>query len=481
MIVTAALDNIEGENANVIDKSKVTREKQKSRKQCMDSNKNANVISLYFDSRKDHTLLMEESGTKRIRREVIKEHVTVLAEPGSRYLGHFAPSSGNAKNNANSPIKFCKEKQIDINKIQFIECDGTDTNVGWKTGVIRLEKFKRPLHWIICQLHGNELTLRHLLIYSDRKTSKPTQFTGPIGKPLNETIFENLQVVNFQPIPAEAIDVSEEYFADLSSDQKYLLEMYRAVSSGLCQPTLASLKPGKMTHSPWLTTAARALRLYVSTEKPSCNFKLVVQYIMMVYTPMWFKIKRNHTISQAPLHVFDTIFKCQKLLSQVREIVITVTERNAFGAHHESILAAMVSQTNLNHNEIAWRRILCSREQNISDGRIRQLQVPKLNINANSYIDLIDWTDTIVSEPSFTAFVTSKEIKEKIKSKLFSEFKTPELPCHTQSVECHIKLVSEESSSVCDHASREGLIRNKLSSRATMLCFNMKSQYKTLK
>ena len=106
MIVTTALDDIERENANVIDKSKVTREKQKSRKQYMDSNKNANVISLYFDGRKDRALLMEESGTKKIRREVIEEHVTVLAEPGSRYLGHFAPSSGTAKYIAKSLIEF---------------------------------------------------------------------------------------------------------------------------------------------------------------------------------------------------------------------------------------------------------------------------------------------------------------------------------------------------------------------------------------
>ena len=98
-----------------------------------------------------------------------------------------------------------------------------------------------------------------------------------------------------------------------------------------------------------------------------------------------------------------------------------------------------------------------------------------------SYIDLIDWTDTIVSEPAFTASVTSSEIKEMIKSKTFSEFKIPELPCHTQSVECRIKLASEASSLVCGHASREGLIRNKLSSRATMPSFNTMSQYKTLK
>ena len=95
------------------------------------------VFSLYFDGIKDCILLMEESGTNRIRREVIEEHVTVLAEPGSRYLGHFAPSSGTAKNIANSLIEFYKEKQIDINKIQSIGCDGTNKNVGWKTGVIR--------------------------------------------------------------------------------------------------------------------------------------------------------------------------------------------------------------------------------------------------------------------------------------------------------------------------------------------------------
>ena len=165
-------------------------------------------------------------------------------------------------------------------------------------------------------------------------------------------------------------------------------------------------------------------------------------------TPMWFQIKRNHTISQAPVHVFDTLSKCQRLPSQVRKNEIPVIQRNAFGAHHESILVAMESGTNLNHNELAWRRILRSREQSVSDGRIRQLRVPKLNINANSYINLIDWTDTTISEPSFTYSVTTNEIKKMIDSKVFSEFKIPEFPCHIQSVERHIKLVTEASSLV---------------------------------
>ena len=105
------------------------------------------------------------------------------------------------------------------------------------------------------------------------------------------------------------------------------------------------------------------------------------------------------------------------------------------------------------------------------------MQVPQLNIVASSYIDLIEWTDAIVSEPSFTAYVTSNDIRKMIKSDTFSGIKIPDLPCHTQSVERHIKLVSEASSLVGDLACRKGLIRNKLSSRATMPCFDIKCQY----
>ena len=46
----------------------------------MDSNENANIINLYFDSKEDRTLLMEELETKRTRREVLEEHVTVTGK-----------------------------------------------------------------------------------------------------------------------------------------------------------------------------------------------------------------------------------------------------------------------------------------------------------------------------------------------------------------------------------------------------------------
>ena len=360
MIVTAALHDINSGSPNIIDRNKVSRERKKSRVQSIGSTDYGNVTSLYFDGRKDRALVMERSAERRARKEIIEEHITVLAEPESRYLGHFSPTSGNAKDIADGFFAFCEEKQIDVTRIDSVGCDGNNVNVGWKSGILRRleEKLKRPLHWIICQLHSNELPLRHLLIQLDGKTGGPRQFTGLIGKLLYETNFENLQIDDFQPISADVIEIDEDYSTDISSDQKYLFEMYQVVSTGVCQPSLASRKPGVMAHSRWLTTASRVLRLYVSTEDPPENLKLVVLYVMQVYTPMWFRIKRQHNISHATLHVFETISKCQMLPLKVRDIVIPVMERNAYGAHPESILCAMISSSDKKHRELAWRRIL---------------------------------------------------------------------------------------------------------------------------
>ena len=91
--------------------------------------------------------------------------------------------------------------------------------------------------------------------------------------------------------------------------------------------------------------------------------RLIVDYIMQVYTPIWLKIKQSCDISHAPMHVFEPISKCQKLLSKVRDIVTPAVERNSYGAHPESVLYAMISSTNENLKELAWRRILRCREE----------------------------------------------------------------------------------------------------------------------
>ena len=67
-----------------------------------------------------------------------------------------------------------------------------------------------------------------------------------------------------------------------------------------------------------------------------------------------------------------------------------------------------------------------------------------------------------------------------ISKKKFIDVKILALPCHMQSVERHIKLVTEAASSVCYNENREGYIFNTLKSRATMPHFNPKSHWNSL-
>ena len=60
------------------------------------------------------------------------------------------------------------------------------------------------------------------------------------------------------------------------------------------------------------------------------------------------------------------------------------------------------------------------------------------------------------------------------------ELKFLNLPCHTQAVERHIRVVTEVSSRVSGQSQREGTIMTTLISRKKMPKFNLKSQFKVL-
>ena len=66
-----------------------------------------------------------------------------------------------------------------------VVADGTGTNTGWKDGMLaHVERILQALLlWLICQLHGNELGLRHVFTHCDggHGTSGPDSFKGPLG------------------------------------------------------------------------------------------------------------------------------------------------------------------------------------------------------------------------------------------------------------------------------------------------------------
>ena len=111
---------------------------------------------------------------------------------------------------------------------------------------------------------------------------------------------------------------------------------------------------------------------------------------------------------------------------------------------------------------------------------VRQFTVPEINFKTNSYHQLINWQKVEITEPPLIIGVNSEELLKLVQYGSFAELsKSPifQLPCHTQSVERTVKLVTEVSRRVADEVRRDGYIRAVLKSRAEMPTFTRKNDF----
>ena len=449
-------------NAHVIDRSKIRRQRKKMRAAVCGEIGDFKIHSLYFDGRKDRT----RQGNEYVN----EEHITMLSEPNSRYVGHITPNSASAQDISDGIMKFMAENDIDMNLLTIIGCDGTSVNTGSKGGIIRLleERLHRPLHWFICLLHMNELPLRHLIRHIDGVTHGPNSFKGLIGKELVDC--ETKPVVKFKRIPIHLPKMAK----DLSTDQRYLYEICLAVNSGHCDLSLAARSPGKMCHSRWLTTANRILRLYVSKQAPDEKLCCLAEYVVKVYAPVWFGIKKSPSCIYGPHHLHELIRRSRYLPESIRAVIDPVIKRNGYFAHPENLVLAMIGDSRPNIRTSALQYIASSRT-NINEG-IRTFTVPKINLDAADYTDLVDLGIGPLLEPPLTCQYSLSELEEFVADPE-PYMRLTKYPCHTQAVERSIKLVTEAAAAVSGQESREGLIRTTLKSRNIMPVFETKKDF----
>lgn len=122
----------------VIFKSKLRRERRKTRDALMKNQAPLNLPALYFDGRKNKTLKIVKTGNKRYKQVVSDEHVSVIKEPESIYVGYMTPLQGTAKTIEISINGLLFAKNISTVDLLAIGCDGTMTNTGKFSGVIRI-------------------------------------------------------------------------------------------------------------------------------------------------------------------------------------------------------------------------------------------------------------------------------------------------------------------------------------------------------
>lgn len=186
IIASAVLEDLKiitpDDSTKIIDRSKIRRARKRKRTEYQSKDKEV-ITGLFFDGRKDKTIKQDKIGNKLYRKTFTEEHIVLISEPGSKYLGHVTPLSGSALSIKKKIVTFL-EKKTNFSDLVAIGCDGTVVNTENKNGVIRMLELylKRPLQWLICLFHANELPLRHLLQHLNGHTTGPYGYSGPIGK-----------------------------------------------------------------------------------------------------------------------------------------------------------------------------------------------------------------------------------------------------------------------------------------------------------
>lgn len=482
-IVTAALIDygiISKEDTHLaVDKNKVRRYRTKVRDTKVSNVSFEGLEGLYFDGRSDSTLIYE-NGTMRTVKE---EHISFVQEPYSYFIGHRTVASKDAETVKDCIVDFVDEKEIPERKIKVAGSDGTVANTGWKGGAIRLleEEWNRPLQWSICTLHMNELHVRALINHLDGGTSGPHTFSGPLGKRLEQC--EGLDIVEFEPIafPFTKGNLDE---TTLSADQKYLFDICEAIAEGPrnFREQLKSRAIGPISHSRWTTTANRVLRVYVSDRKPSAKLKTIAKYIVTVYAPVMFEIKHKPSIAYGAVHLTQIVKSSRFLPPDALKIVNKSISTNAFFAHPENITLAMLNDTDKCVRRKGWTSIVSARETNVIQESVRYFRVPKINFSCRNYTELIDFENSIDTNPPILLDLPLTRADIDVLSEkplLEHEFAASinNIPSHTQAVERSVKLVTESAQKVCGETGRDGLIFNTISSRNAMPKFDSKIDF----
>jgi len=93
---------------------------------------------LYFDGRKDKTMRNTIKGGRNHPVTIVEEHVVLVREHSSQYLGQISQVNGKSISLTSSITAFLDQNMISIEKLVAVGCDGTNVNTGCDGGVIRL-------------------------------------------------------------------------------------------------------------------------------------------------------------------------------------------------------------------------------------------------------------------------------------------------------------------------------------------------------
>ena len=217
--------------------------------------------------------------------------------------------------------------------------------------------------------------------------------------------------------------------------------------------------------------------LYFCTRKHNLmgkeleDLKLLVRYTLKCYFKVYFDIKAYDRIEDAPDHILTELGILRSQPTEVQRIVAPYIRLGAWYAHSENILVALLANKSLSDRNFAVQEILKIRNNNeYGNMDVRPREAPKLNFNATTFKDLIDWNTSEILEPALTYSLSTEELC-KVTDKAFE---TPAVKIHTQATERAVKQVTEAAAAVVGFDARDGFIRARAHHREDLPEFTSK-------
>ena len=264
--------------------------------------------------------------------------------------------------------------------------------------------------------------------------------------------------------------------SSLSNDQRYMAEIAIAVQNGPLQfsELLAKNQPGKVHSARWVTTANTILRLYCQTTQPSLTLKRLAGFVVNVYCPTFFAIKKNWQVTDGPKNLCWFLQLANSFLTPEEKNIAPVVKNNAYYCHPESILLTSLTDERENVRATAAKHILDDRERR-KEMFPREIRVLPLNINfgATDYLNLVNFkqiSPSYITESPLTMNYTNEEIVGFIRRE---KMKATDIPVHSQSVERLVADVTNASKFANTHEKRHAKIlathenRKKFPTKAT--------------
>ena len=141
------------------------------------------VNAIYFYGCKDAAQITIQGLNNKYYKSVqLEDHYMLIVERGKYYLTHFSSKNSKGKTIAQKIFNIIVDTELQ-DKLAVVGTDGTASMTGKYNGFIRSleELLNKPLQWVVCLLHTNELPLRHVSTMLDVPLRVPTYSQDQFG------------------------------------------------------------------------------------------------------------------------------------------------------------------------------------------------------------------------------------------------------------------------------------------------------------